>query len=119
MSSAGLSSSQPVVTLLNLVVKALDQLGHILKCFEAVPVADALHDLQPLLACTHFFKHLLAAFERCTLVFFASQDQDGDIDLAVVWRFGIYNHSAVRTIAGGVLTEEELTNESRCQRRGF
>ena len=30
---------------LNLVIETLDQLSHVLKCLEAVPVTDAFHDL--------------------------------------------------------------------------
>lgn len=104
---------------LNLVIETLDQLSHVLKCLEAVPVTDAFHDLYFLFACTDFLEHPLATLERCALVLLASEDQYGDVDLAVVRRFGIDDHSAVRAVAGGVLTKEELSNKSRSQRGSF
>ena len=97
--------------LLNNVIEPLNQLSNILEGLEAVPMTDALHDLEPLLGRSHFAEHLLTTLEGCALVLFTSQDQDGYLDLVVIGWFGINNDSTVGNVAGRVLTEEELSNE--------
>lgn len=90
--------------LLNLLVEGPDEGADILECFDTVPVAHAMHDFQFLLARSNLLEHLLAPCQRRALIFFPSQDQHWNIDLAVVRRLCVDDGTTIRHIPSRVLS---------------
>lgn len=113
------ASTRLCSNLLDLVVEGLDQAHNLVKCLQTVPMANALHNLQPLLASPHLRKHLLAPFERCAFIFVASKDQYGNVNLAVIGWLGVDNYTTIRNIPRRILTEEKFPNKGFCQGRRF